>query len=281
MRATRRHVYSLLLADLRALFAGTGAAPLATTAILRHLIALEARPWAAYAGGQPLTPRQLATWLAGFQIRPKQIRQGAVTRKGYAPADFADAFRRYVPPDPTPRPVVPAAAPITGRGDGTPGGPGSDGEGLDSGATARRCFGCFASDGPGEGMAEDRQRTQVVQQGEFGSLTLNRLCAHAPSSLRPITCQLVVMPLVVAFQPAASSVLCASFGSTLPGSIGFQGAFSGSAFPVLSPCFPGFFADSTSSPKTLCFEPLASTTTPCFPGRHHLSRSAAPGDRVL
>src|SRR6266851_7142640 len=73
----------------------------------------------------------------------------------------------------------------------------------------------------------------------FGSLTLNRLCAHAPSSLRPITCQLVVMPLVVAFQPAASSVL--------------QGAFSGSAFPVLSPSFPGFFTDSTSSPKAYDF----------------------------
>src|SRR6266852_5060601 len=71
-----------LLADLRALFARTGAAPLATTAILRHLVALEERPWAAYTGGQPLTPRPLATWLAGFQIRPKQIRQGAVTRKG-------------------------------------------------------------------------------------------------------------------------------------------------------------------------------------------------------
>src|SRR6266852_4054101 len=51
-----------LLADLRALFARTGAAPLATTAILRHLIALEERPWAAYTGGQPLTPRPLATW---------------------------------------------------------------------------------------------------------------------------------------------------------------------------------------------------------------------------
>ncbi len=56
---------------------------------------------------QLLTPGQLTALLAGFQIRPKQIRQGAVTRKGYAPADFADAFRRYVPPDPTPRPVAP------------------------------------------------------------------------------------------------------------------------------------------------------------------------------
>ena len=82
-------------------------------------------------------------------------------------------------------------------------------------------------------MAEDRQRTQVVQQGEFGSLTLNRLCAHAPSSLRPITCQLVVMPLVVAFQPAASSVL--------------QGAFSGSAFPVL----PSLFYRLHFVPKSL------------------------------
>jgi hypothetical protein len=93
-----------LLADLRELFARTEAATLATTTILRYLIALEDRPWADYARGQPLTPRHLAALLEGFKVRPKQIRQGAVTRNGYAPADFADAFRRYLPPDPPPRP---------------------------------------------------------------------------------------------------------------------------------------------------------------------------------
>ena len=67
------------------------------------------------------------------------------------------------------------------------------------------------------------------------------------------------MSLAVAFQPPASSALA---GSTMPGSRGFHG---GLPAPVLSPCFPGFFTDSTSSQNSFCFAPLASTTTPCFP----------------
>src|SRR6266849_785552 len=67
------------------------------------------------------------------------------------------------------------------------------------------------------------------------------------------------MSLAVAFPPAASSALA---GSTMPGSRGFHG---GLPAPVLSPCFPGFFTDSTSSQNSFCFAPLASTTTPCFP----------------
>ena len=89
-----------LLANLRDLFATTTADRLATAAILRHLSALEDRPWAGDAQGDSLTPRHLATLLEGFGIKAKQIRQGADTRKGYLRADFTDAFRRYLPPDP-------------------------------------------------------------------------------------------------------------------------------------------------------------------------------------
>jgi hypothetical protein len=89
-----------LLADLRDLFASTTADRLATTAIIRHLTALEDRPWADDAQGHPVTPRHLATLLEGFRIKAKQIRQGAATRKGYLRADFTDAFGRYLPPDP-------------------------------------------------------------------------------------------------------------------------------------------------------------------------------------
>ncbi len=88
------------LADLRDLFAMTAADRLATAAIIRHLTALEDRPWADDAQGHPLTPRRLATLLEGFRIKAKQIRQGADTRKGYLRSDFTDAFRRYLPPDP-------------------------------------------------------------------------------------------------------------------------------------------------------------------------------------
>src|SRR5712692_6093995 len=50
---------------------------------LRHPIAPEERPWAAYARGQPLTPRQLATLLAGFQIRPSKSGKARSRARGY------------------------------------------------------------------------------------------------------------------------------------------------------------------------------------------------------
>src|SRR5713101_2563034 len=90
-----------LLADLNDLFATTSADKLATADVIRHLITLEDRPWAAYAEGRPLTPRHLAQLLEGFRIKAKQIRQGAATRKGYLRSDFTDAFRRYLPPVPS------------------------------------------------------------------------------------------------------------------------------------------------------------------------------------
>jgi putative DNA primase/helicase len=87
-----------LLADLRDLFALTAADRLATAAVIRHLTALEDRPWADDA--EPLTPRRLGALLDEFHIKARQIRQGAETRKGYLRADFTDAFDRYLPPDP-------------------------------------------------------------------------------------------------------------------------------------------------------------------------------------
>src|SRR2546426_6543106 len=73
------------------------------------------------------------------------------------------------------------------------------------------------------------------------------------------------MPLAATFQPAASSAARALAGSTRPGSDGFHAA-------VVSPCFPGFFTDSTSSQNSLCFAPLSSITTPCFPADRELHR---------
>src|SRR5712692_2732445 len=77
-----------LLADLRDLLATTAADRLATAAIIRHLTALEDRPWADDARGHPLTPRHLATLLEGFRVKARHIRKGADTRKGYMRADF-------------------------------------------------------------------------------------------------------------------------------------------------------------------------------------------------
>ena len=95
--------------DLRDLFVVTPTDKLPTATLIRHLTALEDRPWTDYARGHPITPRHLATLLAGFGIKAKQIRQGARTRKGYRRADFTDAFGRYLP-GPKHRNTVMAAA---------------------------------------------------------------------------------------------------------------------------------------------------------------------------
>ena len=61
------------------------------------MITLEDRPWADYTHGHPITPSHLAKLLEGLGIKPKQIRHGADTRKGYLRSDFTDAFCRYLP----------------------------------------------------------------------------------------------------------------------------------------------------------------------------------------
>jgi len=66
------------------------------------LTTLAERPWANYTQGHPITPRHVAQLLDGFRIQPRQIRQGAGTRKGYRRSDFTDVFRRYLPLE-TPR----------------------------------------------------------------------------------------------------------------------------------------------------------------------------------
>ena len=85
-----------LLADVYGLFATTTADKLATATLIRHLTALEDRPWADYTHGHPITPRQLANLLDGFRVKAKQIRLGSRTLKGYRRADFTDAFSRYL-----------------------------------------------------------------------------------------------------------------------------------------------------------------------------------------
>lgn len=88
---------AMLLADLRDTFDEKGAARLSSEDICNSLAALEHRPWAEFQNGRPITKPQLARLLAPFGISPKNIRQGDDVVKGYERADFADAWRRYLP----------------------------------------------------------------------------------------------------------------------------------------------------------------------------------------
>lgn len=91
-----------LLADLREVLAGWGAPTIRTTDLIALLVGDPDMGWATYNRGKPLTPRQLASHLASYDIKPKTVRQPkseghpkGSTPKGYVIADFHDTFDRY------------------------------------------------------------------------------------------------------------------------------------------------------------------------------------------
>lgn len=86
-----------LLRDVEAAFKERGTSRLATAELLRILTQDDEAPWASWNRGSPLRPRQLAQRLSEFGIKPKTTRLPNGDRlKGYALADFADAFTRYL-----------------------------------------------------------------------------------------------------------------------------------------------------------------------------------------
>ncbi|MER5509532.1 DUF3631 domain-containing protein [Streptomyces sp. NPDC002766] len=95
-----------LLTDLRdRVFCGAGRMP--TAAILEVLLGLDDAPWADLTDdGKPLTARGLSKLLSQYvrpdnsPIRPRGIRVGSGTPKGYYAEDLSDAWARYCPPPP-------------------------------------------------------------------------------------------------------------------------------------------------------------------------------------
>jgi putative DNA primase/helicase len=87
-----------LLADPRALFDSEPSGVLFTREILAALGKNENSPWPEWKNGKPITNRQLAALLKPFKVRPRSVRRGADTEKGYRHEWFDDAFARYLPP---------------------------------------------------------------------------------------------------------------------------------------------------------------------------------------
>ena len=86
-----------LLTDLREIFESTGLERIFTEDILRDLHLREDRSWGEWGrSGKPLSPHGLARLLKPFGIRPRQVRIGEITKKGYRREDFLDAFTRYL-----------------------------------------------------------------------------------------------------------------------------------------------------------------------------------------
>jgi hypothetical protein len=86
-----------LLRDIRTVFGENEQK--STEAILNGLYALDESPWKDIRG-KPLTDRGLAGRLRQYDIKPKVIRVGTSTPRGYERADFLDAWKRYADSEP-------------------------------------------------------------------------------------------------------------------------------------------------------------------------------------
>ncbi|MBT2383015.1 DUF3631 domain-containing protein [Streptomyces sp. ISL-11] len=93
-----------LLTDLRdAVFRGADRMPTAT--ILERLLSLDDAPWGDL-DDKPINSRVLAKLLGQYvtaankPIKPRGVRVGSDTPKGYYAEDLADAWKRYCPPPP-------------------------------------------------------------------------------------------------------------------------------------------------------------------------------------
>lgn len=102
-----------LLADIRTVFTEIGDDKLTTEQLVKGLSDLEEAPWATIRRGEPLDARGLANRLAKYGIGSKPHRQGQTVFKGYAAAQFADAWSRYLPPHLGPESAVTPVTPVT------------------------------------------------------------------------------------------------------------------------------------------------------------------------
>jgi hypothetical protein len=84
-----------LLEDIRTAFQGDD--KLSTEQLLSRLISLPESPWANLKG-KPLDDRGLAARLRKYEVRPKTIRVGNHTPRGYERTDFEDPWARYLSP---------------------------------------------------------------------------------------------------------------------------------------------------------------------------------------
>jgi hypothetical protein len=86
-----------LLSDIRKAFGDADV--LSTDCLLKALIEGDESLWADIKG-KPLNDRGLAKRLRDYEIKPKVVRIGDATPRGYARTDFHDAWKRYLAPHP-------------------------------------------------------------------------------------------------------------------------------------------------------------------------------------
>lgn len=91
-----------LLADVRTVFDQLGVDKMTTEQLVHELCDLEESRWRTIRKGEALDARGLAVRLGKYGIGSKPQRQGETVFKGYARAQFVDAWSRYCPAGPSP-----------------------------------------------------------------------------------------------------------------------------------------------------------------------------------
>jgi hypothetical protein len=92
---------TVLLMDIRAVFAEHGGDRMTSLALCAALAALEGRPWAEWGkSAKPITQNQLARLLKPYQVSPVDVRTAEGTRMGYVLDRLERAFERYIPSTP-------------------------------------------------------------------------------------------------------------------------------------------------------------------------------------
>ena len=112
-----------LLTDIQHIFEIRRADRISTADLITALCEDDEGAWASYNRGKPITPRQVASKLAGYGISSKTIRIDYGTAKGFEKGQFTDAFTRYLahPAENAPFAVTPsqpsngAASSVTDR----------------------------------------------------------------------------------------------------------------------------------------------------------------------
>jgi putative DNA primase/helicase len=88
---------SALLFDIAVQFVHAGAGRIFSRDMVLRLNNSPDRPWAMMRHGKAINEPWLSEQLRHYGIRPRTMRIGTRTAKGYAGEDFTDIFRRYVP----------------------------------------------------------------------------------------------------------------------------------------------------------------------------------------
>jgi hypothetical protein len=100
----------LLLRDMQQMFEEQKVDAIFSEDLAQKLRTMEERPWPEYGKHRkPISKIQIASLLRPFEIRPKTVRLGTLTDKGYKLDTCQDAFQRYISPlDPPSQNVTPS-----------------------------------------------------------------------------------------------------------------------------------------------------------------------------